>query len=132
MVTKVSGKANGIEISFEWVSGDRWEAIVPANLEGEYAVELYAHDDTGNVTYACTMLFAISGHELQGYVVPRGFAAAGAKMADYTGYPTIFDFLAGFRKNTYRVDQVSSVTYKAELEKGGYTIERAVCKRDTG
>lgn len=128
MVTRVWGKANGTEISFVQKDRDGWEATVPANLEGEYVVELYAEDDAGNQTYACTTVFVITGHEVQGYVVPRGFSLEiGSK--DYAGLPTISEFLGELRRQAFYI-KTGLDGFTSVIEKGGYTIERAVCCRD--
>lgn len=128
MVTRVSGRANGTEISFEQKGRDGWEAAVPGNLEGKYTVELYAQDDAGNQTYVCTTLFIISGHEVQGYVVPRGFSVeAGAK--DYTGFPTVSEFLGDILQRGF-LQKIQEAGFASAVEKGGYTIERAICCRD--
>lgn len=128
MVTRVSGRANGTEISFEQRDRDGWEATVPGNLEGEYIVELYAENDAGNRTYVCTTLFIISGHEVRGYVVPRGFSAE-AGIKDCTGLPTITEFLGSLLKKGF-FGQAKMDGFTSTVEKGGYTIERTVCFRD--
>lgn len=75
MVRRVFGKGNGVDIVFEYQGGERWRAIVPANLEGEYIVDVYAEDEAGNVSYKCKTLFAICGHELRAYVLDSGYQA---------------------------------------------------------
>ncbi|MDO4324066.1 MAG: PF13754 domain-containing protein [Lachnospiraceae bacterium] len=110
--------------------GSRWEATVPSNLEGEYIVELYAENDAGNQAYICTALFAITGHTLQGYIVPRGYTVE-AGMQDYTGFPTISEFLCSLLEKKYS-GIPEKTEYAAEISEGGYTIEYAVCKRTDG
>lgn len=75
MVSRAWGTANGQEVIFTRVEGDRWEVTVPWTDDGEYIVEIYAEDEAGNRAYACTLLFVISGHELRAHVVPRGYLA---------------------------------------------------------
>lgn len=130
MVTRVSGKANGTEITFERKRGNRWEAIVPSNLEGEYIVELYAENDAGNRTYVCTALFAITGHALQGYVVPRGYTIE-TGIQDYTGFPTVSEFLCRLFERDYS-GLPGKEGYTVVATEGGYTIECTVCKRPDG
>lgn len=130
MITKVSGRANGAEITFEWRGGDMWEATVPSNLEGEYVVELYAENDAGGLAYMCTALFAITGHELQGHIVPRGYTIE-AGMQDYTGYPSISEFFAALTKKMFS-GNAQKEEYTSVILKGGYTIERAVCRKIAG
>lgn len=127
MVAGVYGKANGTEITFSRKEGGTWEAQVPWTEDGEYAVELYAYDDAGNIGYACTMLFVISGHELQGYVVPRGFSGTGDSN-DYKGLPGLQEFLGNIQSTSFegKVEK----EYTAELQEGGYVIERTVCSRN--
>ena len=67
MIVRVYGRANGAEIIFTRKEGDLWQTEVPANLEGEYIVDLWAENDAGRTSYVCRALFAISGHKLKGY-----------------------------------------------------------------
>ena len=98
MVTRVYGRANGAEIIFTRKEGDLWQAEVPANLEGEYIVDLWAENDAGRTSYVCKALFAISGHKLKVTVLERG----------YTGEVSLGSLLGG-------------------LEKGGFTVEHQLC-----
>lgn len=98
MVRRVSGTANGVRILFERAEGNHWEARVPHNLSGEYAVDLYAEDMAGNVSYYCKMLFAINGHKMKVQILDRG----------YETDASIGGFLDG-------------------LAEGGFTIEHQVC-----
>lgn len=51
MVQRVFGRANDFEVIFEHQEGDWWTITVPANLEGEYIVDIYAEDEAGNVSH---------------------------------------------------------------------------------
>ena len=51
MVVALRGTINGNTISFARTQGDRWEAIVPASLDGAFVVDLTAIDEAGNVGY---------------------------------------------------------------------------------
>ena len=77
---QVYGESNGQSILFSRTEGDRWETTVPFVDDGEYVVELYAEDTAGNTAYLCSMLWAISGHELVSYLVPRGFDGTAANL----------------------------------------------------
>lgn len=60
MVTQVWGKADSFELVFSPLgsSNEHWQAEVPADLEdGQYAVELYCCDDSGNTAYWTGMLY---------------------------------------------------------------------------
>ena len=72
MVQRVFGRANEFEVVFEHQEGDWWTITAPANLEGEYIVDIYAEDEAGNVSHICKALFAICGHELQIHVMDSG------------------------------------------------------------
>lgn len=74
MVKKVIGKANDFELIFELKEGDCWEAVTPPNIYGEYPVELWAYDTAGNVSYMATMLYIVSEHTLQAYLIPIEYA----------------------------------------------------------
>ena len=82
-MTRVTGNINGKLLEFTTAENDRWEVSFPANPDGEYVVEISAVDDAGNRGYLCTMLFAVSGHSVRGYVVPRGFSGTAA-MCEYS------------------------------------------------
>lgn len=108
---KVIGKANGSQIIFNQTDAGTWETTVPANLSGEYAVELYAEDEAGNSSYLCRVLFVIHGHEL------------GVKVLD-TGYAG--DFMDCLKSASHVQDK-----YHAHLQEGGYMIEHTICSTRT-
>lgn len=57
MVVRVWGRADQFELVFSPV-GAFWQAVVPADLkDGQYAVELYCEDDSGNRAYWTGMLY---------------------------------------------------------------------------
>lgn len=59
MVTRVVGRANDFDLVFTRKNGDVWEANVPSMPSGEYAVELTATDEAGNVSYKAQALLVI-------------------------------------------------------------------------
>lgn len=59
MVTRVVGRANDFDLIFTRKNGDVWEANVPSMPSGEYAVELTATDEAGNVSYKAQALLVI-------------------------------------------------------------------------
>lgn len=128
MVARVFGKADGFDVIFERQEGDTWMITVPSNLEGEYAVEIYAEDDAGNISFLCVMLFAICGHELRASVIGRGFTGK----EWYRGMAcevNTRELIASVAVGKIVVEQ-ENTPYEAELKKGGYAIERTVCSRD--
>ena len=52
-----------------------WDADIPADKDGRYIVDIYAEKDNGLTAYVATVYFLISGHEIKGKLVPRGFDA---------------------------------------------------------
>lgn len=96
MVRRVSGTANGQRIFFERARGNYWEARVPPNLSGEYAVDLYAEDMAGNVSYFCKMLFVISGHEMKVEVLDRKYGTEAS----------IGGFLEGLAEGGFTIDKI--------------------------
>lgn len=87
MVVKVIGKADKFELVFEKTGENRWETIVPPDTWGEYVLEIYAHDDAGNVSYITKMLYLVSKHTMQAILIPFGYAAS-LSMDQYTEYYT--------------------------------------------
>lgn len=73
MVDRVVGKANDFELVFERGEGGCWEAVAPANIYGEYPVEIWAYDAAGNVSYMATMLYIISKQTLHAYLIPMEY-----------------------------------------------------------
>ncbi len=110
MVSRVWGKADGIEIMLEKGEEGRWTGLLPQSEDGEYIVELYAEDLAGNIGYYCTMLFAISGHTMRGHVVSRG----------YTANKQTCDF----------GNVIEKIEFVSKIKKGGYKIVRSVCSAD--
>ncbi len=128
MVTRVFGVANGQPILFTPAKDRTWNATVPWTEDGEYVIEVYAEDGAGNTGYLCSMLFAISGHELQGYIVPNGYTVEN-KSNRYTGLPTINEFLGNIENISFSGESQEK-KYQSEVQEGGYIIERAICSRD--
>ncbi len=78
MITRVYGSCNEFAIEFQRREGsdlEIWDAIVPADKDGQYVIEVYAESSGGLTAYAATVLFLISGHEIAGKLVPRGYTA---------------------------------------------------------
>lgn len=107
MIKHIYGTANGEAVEFGHTDGNKWEVQVPANVEGEYAVDIYAEDEAGNVSYACRMLFIICGHEVIAVRKMNGFAAKQ-------------------EKPTFCADVAAGI-YRAQVQEGGYAIERVRC-----
>lgn len=59
MITRVYGSVEGHEVALTRTDDGSWICIVPKTVDGEYAVELYAEDDAGNVSYFANMLFEV-------------------------------------------------------------------------
>lgn len=127
MVVRVWGTADGKEILFERASGGLFQTVIPLNEKGECAVEVYAQDDAGNVSYAATMLFMASGHEMRCYLVPRGFAG---KVEDlgYTAQVDPYAVFAGILQGSHAAEVVPERQYTSELQEGGYTVECKLCR----
>ncbi len=128
MVSRAYGTANGETIIFDHTKGDKWTATVPWTDDGEYAVELFAEDEAGNTAYLCTVLFVISGHELRGYIVPRGYAGTG-NTAGYAGMVSVSEFFGRLQGANFTAS-IDQEEYQIQIKEGGYMIERTVCSRD--
>lgn len=74
MVQRVIGKANDFELVLER-SGDEWRALIPANLSGEYAIELWAEDAAGNRSYLANAIFIIDASTLCAHIILQDYAA---------------------------------------------------------
>lgn len=74
MVDRVIGIADEFELIFERAEGDCWTAVTPANVFGEYVMEIWAYDTAGNASYMATMLYMVSKHTMQSYLIPFEYA----------------------------------------------------------
>ena len=88
MVVRAYGSANGSKIILTREEGDRWEAVVPFDKDGEYVVEFFAEDEAGNVGYMCTILFAVSHHRNAGVHRTERIYRVRKKMQQYSLFPT--------------------------------------------
>lgn len=120
---RVIGNINGSRIEFTQ-TGKRWEVIFPASADGEYVAEISAVDDAGNRGYLCTMLFAINGHTVRGYVVSRGFSGT-AEMCEYQNIPRMEGFFAQLTAAGY-TGGPNNVTYSQKIIERGYALERVI------
>lgn len=59
MVVRLEGKLEGKQIIFNWIGGDRWQSVIPKNLNGRYIVDLTAYDEAGNIGYCTKYILTI-------------------------------------------------------------------------
>lgn len=111
MVSKVYGKADGVDITFYHDHGDIWQIDVPWNDDGKYTAEIFAEDDGGNITFRCSALFVISGHELQAVVMLNEMSAQ-----------------VGCEKIKYCTEIIEE-QFAGSVQEGGYQIESVICSR---
>lgn len=126
MVIRAYGTANGQDVILTRIKGDRWEAVVPFDADGEYVVEFFAEDEAGNVGYLCSILFAVSHHEMKAYLVPRGYAAGG-KVREYEAFPTLDQMAAAIIGRKYVSANIER-GFAVKARKGGYKVEHVVCR----
>ncbi|WP_411337233.1 PF13754 domain-containing protein [Ruminococcus gauvreauii] len=126
MVKQVYGESNGRPILFSRTEGDRWETTVPFVENGEYVVELYAEDIAGNTAYLCSMLWAISGHELVSYIVPRGFDGS-AEDLQHGAQVDLQEYLADVLETKFGLCDTKT-GYESQIEERGYTVECEICR----
>ena len=74
MVQRVIGKGNDFELVLE-KNGDEWKALIPANLSGEYAIELWAEDAAGNRSYLASAIFIIDASMLCAHIILQEYVA---------------------------------------------------------
>ena len=111
MVKRVYGKANNFDVTFERQEDGKWRTAIPSNLDGEVAVELYAEDMAGNLSFMCKALFVIVGHALQITLMDRGYRG---------------------EMNSCKEETVEKEPkYQMQLIEEGYTIEHSLCCRIT-
>ncbi len=125
MIARVYGTVNSEETVFSYAGGSSWEAVVPANGDGECAVEIWAEDEAGNVAYMATMLFTASGHQMRCYIVPRGYAGS-ADSSKYKVEVNPIEIFAQILKGTYAA-LVKEKQYTAKISERRYGIELELC-----
>ena len=71
---KLAGKIEGQPVTFTLIRQEGrtfvFSAKVPANLDGEYVVELTAEDDAGNIAFVCKYLVTIDLTNLCVHLMP--------------------------------------------------------------
>lgn len=81
---------------------------MPWEDDGKYTAEIYAENEAGNTSHLCTMLFVISGHELQACVVLDN------------------EKQVSVDEKKYYVE-VQDCNNTIEIQEGGYQVECIVC-----
>lgn len=74
MIQRVIGKANDFELVLE-KDGNEWKTLIPANLSGEYAIELWAYDTAGNKSYLASAVFIIDAATLCAHIILQDYCA---------------------------------------------------------
>lgn len=98
MIERVIGKNEKFEIIFELKENDRWEAVLPPDLSGEYYIDLYAYDKAGNVGYMSKALFTVDINNLcihllkTDYYISVRYAHEYEIDIDYGRYHNVFSF----------------------------------------
>lgn len=75
MVARLEGKVDGRDVAFVRKRGDVWEAIVPADLDRTYIVELTAWDDAGNYCFVLKWLLMFDPSSLCAHLIPCPYQA---------------------------------------------------------
>lgn len=102
---KLTGKIEGRPVAFELVRQEGrasvFTAEVPANLDGEYVVELTAEDDAGNIAFICKYLVTIDLTNLCVHLMPlQDYVLIdqdlGYEMEDVSGIYRMIDVSTGY------------------------------------
>lgn len=102
---KLTGKIEGQPVAFELVRQEGrasvFTAEVPANLDGEYVVELTAEDDAGNIAFICKYLVTIDLTNLCVHLMPlQDYVLIdqdlGYEMEDVSGIYRMIDVSTGY------------------------------------
>jgi predicted AlkP superfamily phosphohydrolase/phosphomutase len=76
MVQSLIGRADNHQLVFNKVEGERWEAIVPSDLDdGTYVIELWATDEYGNTSYYTGIFYLFDGRSTYLEVIEDDFHA---------------------------------------------------------
>ena len=102
---KLTGKIEGQQVAFELVRQEGrtsvFTAEVPANLDGEYVVELTAEDDAGNIAFVCKYLVTIDLTNLCVHLMPlQDYVLIdqdpGYELEDVSGTYSMIDVSTGY------------------------------------
>lgn len=102
---KLTGKIEGQPVTFELVRQEGrisvFTAEVPANLDGEYVVELTAEDDAGNIAFVCKYLVTIDLTNLCVHLMPlQDYVLIdqdlGYEIEDVSGIYSMIDVSTGY------------------------------------
>lgn len=102
---KLTGKIEGQPVTFTLIRQEGrtsvFSAEVPANLDGEYVVELTAEDDAGNVAFICKYLVTIDLTNLCVHLMPLPDYVLinqdlGYELEDVSGTYSMLDVSAGY------------------------------------
>lgn len=102
---KLTGKIEGQQVAFELIRQEGrasvFTAEVPANLDGEYVVELTAEDDAGNIAFVCKYLVTIDLTNLCVHLMPlQDYVLIdqdlGYEMEDVSGIYSMIDVSTGY------------------------------------
>lgn len=58
-VARLIGRTDTFEVIFDKIADDHWSVEVPANVVGEYIMDLFAVDEAGNVGFMATAMFTV-------------------------------------------------------------------------
>ena len=76
MVKSLVGMVSGDQIVFH-PDGEGWKAEIPANIYGEFVIELFAEDDAGNSSYYNTILFVAKLNGIYVQILNENFSEKG-------------------------------------------------------
>lgn len=91
-VVRLKGLIDSREVGFE-KAGDAWLATIPADLNGTYAVELWAYDEAGNVGYRADYIVTIDLASLCVHLEPFPYSAR-REACGYRAQSAACDFYA--------------------------------------
>lgn len=75
-VNRLEGKVDSRTVAFTRDDSGQWFAVIPADLDGEYIVEVTAYDDAGNSSFTTSMLFTVDLKTLVVKLQPPNFATS--------------------------------------------------------
>lgn len=113
MVVRLEGKIDGKEVIFNWIGRDRWQAIIPANLNGIYIVDMTAYDEAGNIGYCAKCIITVDVSALCVHIEKYPFFAEIINEYEIKEYTS--PYYAGY-ENEYHAD-ISVCNYYAEIMK---------------
>ena len=114
MVIRLEGIVNGDNIIFQ-KEGEQWKAAVPANLKGEYVLEISAYDESGNKAYTTKHLFSYDPFSIVFKLMPLEYYLEVIENENYLEVIENEYYLEVIENENYSIKVIEAEKYKIDV-----------------